>query len=543
MSHRGTPTNQGGAELLPDLASTMPTISADGLAWTFRLRAGLHYSPPLQTTEITSADFVRALQRTAHLQSMSGSLPFYSVIVGFDSYANGKADTIAGLETPDPHTLVVHLTGATGDLGERMSLPNIAPIPPSPGNPRAPFGVATGHDDGESAFLVSSGPYMVQGIDKVDFSKPAAQQKPASGYVGDKTVVLVRNPSWSQAIDPLRPAYVDRIEITAGGIVTTLDDAAAGIDNGTYDLTVINDRPPQAPPDQIAKYQASGGPGRVDLRPRDSIRGMTMNLAVPPFDDLHVRRAVNFAIDKAAILQEFGSNNASLFSHDAIDSLEQDALVNYDPYRSAGNHGDIAAAKAEMSMSQYDSQHDGVCHADACNHIVALSFGGQSGAMIAATIHDNLAQIGLSLDVTNLPPEQFFGRLTDPTQHIALGLIVGWSKDYLNASDFFENIYSQAVAGNSNFLVGATPDQLKTWGYSVTSVPSIDDRIAECFRLVGAPQIRCWTALDEYVTEKIVPIVPLVSENYIAVIPKRVIAYSFDQAWDFPALDRVAIRH
>ena len=35
---------------------------------------------------------------------------------------------------------------------------------------------------------------------------------------------------------------------------------------------------------------------------------ITMNWAVPPFDDLHVRKAVNWVMDKAGILQAWGGS-------------------------------------------------------------------------------------------------------------------------------------------------------------------------------------------------------------------------------------------
>ena len=48
------PGHAGG--LVPDLASTMPVVSTDGLIWTFRLRSGLTYAPPLDHTPIVAAD-------------------------------------------------------------------------------------------------------------------------------------------------------------------------------------------------------------------------------------------------------------------------------------------------------------------------------------------------------------------------------------------------------------------------------------------------------------------------------------------------------
>ena len=108
LSYNGQPTSSGGAELRPDLAAAMPEISTDSLTWTFRLRSGLRYAPPYQSTEILAGDFIRALARTARL-SAPGGPPLYSVIQGFDDYAAGKTASIAGLEAPDPHTLVLRL--------------------------------------------------------------------------------------------------------------------------------------------------------------------------------------------------------------------------------------------------------------------------------------------------------------------------------------------------------------------------------------------------------------------------------------------------
>jgi peptide/nickel transport system substrate-binding protein len=537
LAHRGLSTDRGGAELLPDLATGLPDVSADGLTWTFHMRAGLHYSPPLQATEITTPDIVRGLERTGRLMQTP---PYYSIIAGFDAYSNNRADSVSGLETPDPHTLVVHLTSPAGDLGERLTLPPASPIPPLPGHPEAAYGVATGHDDGDSPFLVSSGPYMIEGIDKVDFTKPPAAQARASGYhAATPSVVLVRNPSWSSGVDGLRPAYVDRIVITGGG---TRDTVAASVDDGTADVVMLTMQPPQAPLAQIKAYQADPGKGRVDIGVADSVRSFTMNLAQPPFDDVHVRRAVNYAIDRPHLLDIFGGPVVgAVVGHMAIDSLEQDTLVNYSPYRGPAGHGDLDAAKREMALSPYDVNHAGVCGADACKHVTALTrspFG-----PITTEIAAELARIGIVLDVTEASsPGAFFQRLLDPTQHIAAGLIVAWGKDYLNASSYFYGQFAGSGAGqNGNALMGASAEQLRTWGYSVKSVPSIDDRITECFGLIGGDQLRCWTALDEYVTEKVVPAAPLFTDNQVNVVPKRVARFARDQAWNLPALDQVAL--
>ena len=65
--------------------------------------------------EVTSGDIVRALERDADPNASVGGYNFYySIIDGFSDFGEGKADSIAGLETPDDSTLVVTLTEPAG---------------------------------------------------------------------------------------------------------------------------------------------------------------------------------------------------------------------------------------------------------------------------------------------------------------------------------------------------------------------------------------------------------------------------------------------
>jgi len=540
LSYVGRPTNLGGAELRPDLATSFD-VSSDGLTWTFHIRSGLHYAPPMQHTDITAGDFVRALQRAARV---GPGVPYYSAIVGFDDYAGGKAQSIAGLETPDMHTLVVHLSVAQGDFGYRMSLAYVVPLPPSPADPSAPYGIATGHDDGDGFFIVSSGPYMLAGSDKLDFSAAPAKQTGAAGVVPGNSVTLVRNPSWRAADDPLRPAYVDRIVITYG---MTLRQAATAVMDGHEDITLVVAPPPQVPPDIIRWYQANPSRGRVVIEPRDSIRYISMNLATPPFDDIHVRRAVAFALDRTAIEDAFGGAvDGTVIGHLAPDSLEDNALINYDPYRSANEQTRLLKARQEMAQSRYDSKHAGSCDAAVCQHVVAPALTTpQTPAAMADVVRTELAQIGIHLDITLKRGPAFFNQVGTPMTDPAMALFWGWIQDYPSGSDYFVLLYSaqniQSPVGFNPSLLGATPSELHDWGYTVTSVPSVQDRMDECLPLVGSRQTACWTAFDEYMMEKIVPAVPFVSESYIEIVPPRLVAYSYDQFVGVPALDQIAL--
>jgi peptide/nickel transport system substrate-binding protein len=545
LAYRGASTADGGAVLQPDLAASMPTVSNDGLTWTFRITPGLHYAPPLRDVEIRAQDIIRALEREANTAASAGGYSFYySVIEGFDAYTKGEADSISGLEAPEDTTLRVHLVRATGDLGERFALAATAPIPPNPADPTAPLGVATGHEDGYGAFLVSSGPYMLEGSERLDFSESPDRQPKVAGLIPGTAITLVRNPSWDRRSDALRGAYVDRIELSMG---VTSDDAPRAVDQGRLDL-ILNSGPfPQAPLDQIQAYRSDPAKGIVSVEPRDTIRFVALNLAVRPLDDVHVRKAMNLVVNKARLQGIWGgSTSTEIIGHAALNSLENDLLLNYDPYATPGHAGDVDAARAEMALSKYDTDGDGVCDASACSHLPARGFDASVLAKnpeLSNEIQADFQAIGIGLDLRLMPPRDLFGTANNPTNRIALVLTDVWGKDYLNASTYLATLFGGAAAGTSDFsLLGATPEQLRGWGYHVTKVPSVDDRIDSCLVQFGEAELRCWADLDQYLMENVVPIIPYFSENHVQVVPRRIIRYSFDQFGCLPALDQIALQ-
>jgi hypothetical protein len=383
---------------------------------------------------------------------------------------------------------------------------------------------------------------MIQGADRMNFSLPPDQQRPASGFVAGKSIALVRNPSWRPTDDPLRPAYVDRIVISYGG---TIDDAVAAVGAGRDDVIISGAHAPQVPLAAIRAYESDPSRGRVDVEPRDGVRYISLNLAAPPFDDLHVRRAVAFALDRKAIEDKFGGNvSAAVTGHIALDSMEDDALFNYDPYHTPDLATALRMAHQEMALSRYDSQHRGLCDAAVCGQIavVALSDRPTSSEMVDI-VRQNLLQIGLHLHVTLQPnADDLIAHAAVPTQDPAMILFLSWFEDYLNGADFFVNLFSSTqLPGSDLSLLGATPEQLRSWGYPVDSVPNVDDRIDACLPLVGLPQVRCWTSLDEYMTEKVVPVIPFATESYAELVPTRIAHFSYDQSNDLPALDQIAV--
>lgn len=538
LSHPGRPTAEGGARPRPDLAASLPEVSSDGLTWTFRLKRGLRYGPPFADTEILAPDIVRALERAARRWEAGGYL--FEAIEGFSDVPEGKALSIAGLETPDDHSLVVHLTHPSGDVGQLMALPASAPIPPVPGG--AEFGAAEGHED-YGGFLVSSGPYMIEGVDDLDFSSSPDEQVPAAGYEPDRSLALVRNPSWRPGSDRLRPAYPDRIEVR---FVDSPETAAEGVVGGEADVVLVAGRPPQVPAEIVEEYQSDPGlQDRLVFGPRDVMIYLSMNLATPPFDDVHVRKAVNLAVDKATLLSNVGGGPAGdLAGHVVLDSFEDNLLHEYDPYATPEGRGDVERAREEMAQSAYDQDADGICDDPVCRDVLAVApvFGRTPTQDQVESIRSDLEALGIELDVQVLPAEEGFGLLLDPSAKVALGVELGWGKDFASPSAWVTPLFTAAGLGGGNHsLVGADPEELREWGYGMKSVPSIEEKMTECRPLFGDEASRCYAELDQQLMEQVVPWVPLRVENQAFIVSRRVVAHSFDQFTSLAALDRIAL--
>jgi ABC-type transport system substrate-binding protein len=545
LSYVGRPTADGGTTLRPDVAEALPEVSDDGLAWTFTLQRGLKYAPPLADVEMTAHDFARGLMR----QSLTDEPAFRPAIVGLEEFISGTATTISGLEVPDPYTLRVRLTRPQGDLPARLAFPDTAPIPPLPNDPAAPLGVATGHDADYGRFFVASGPYMVEGAENIDFSLPPEQRQPAPGFVPGQSLTLVRNPSWTSATDDLRPAHAHRIEISIGG---TQEELAARIDRGELDLVFFAGPPPHSPVEQIERYQADATLGTVHVHPRDSVRAIALNLALPPFDDLHVRRAASLVLNKGRLIELSGGPwVGQVAGHIVLDSLEDNLLLTYDPYRTPGSAGDLDLARAEMAQSRYDTDGDGVCDVAACRGLLAVTF--LIFPELAEQVLADFAQLGIEAEVEELEPLAAFDRWFDPTSRTSFMVGLAYLKDHLNAATFFtanfdsrtaiteQVVDGQTIDVTNGTLVGASPEQLEAWGYEPLELPNIDDRIDLCHEQTGSSQVRCWAALDQHLMENVVPWIPYSFERHTKVVGPAVVGYSFDQSIAMPALDQIAV--
>ena len=307
---------------------------------------------------------------------------YYSVIKGWDDVGAGKAKTVSGITTPDDKTIVFHLTKPTGDFNLRMGMPATAPIPPEVGACFEGKPGAYGRD------VISTGPYMIKGADAVKL--PCAALKPMAGYAGDngQKLILVRNPNYDQSTDDYRKNYPDQFDFVVN---SNADDIYNKVQAGQYD-----DEQSSPQPKTIRQYVTDPNlKKRLLANQGDRTWYITMNLTQPPFDDIHIRKAMNLIIDKQALRKAWGGPViGSIGTHIAPPVMYNNGLAEYDPYATPNHSGDVAKAEAEIKLSKYDPGKTGKCTAAACKNVLMIADTRALDGRMVPVIEGDAAKIG-----------------------------------------------------------------------------------------------------------------------------------------------------
>jgi peptide/nickel transport system substrate-binding protein len=312
---------------VPDIASGPPQISADRRTYTFTLRPGVRYAPPVNR-EVTAQDFITAIQRLYDKTTPSDGEKYADLIAGARRFGADKASSISGLAAPDARTLTITLAQPAEDFLSILTQSFFAPVP---GEYAASYAVGANY----SGHVVGSGPYT-----------------PTTYDLG-RLIVLDRNPNWDPATDPLRKAWVDRIRIRLGGGTGASQQA---IEREEADLS-LDSHVPQA---RIATLQADPERSRrLSVNTSECLLFLVLGThrAAGAIADVRVRQAVNYAIDKVAY------RDAMAGRFDATGELASTIMApgslgyrHYDLYPSPGGRGDPAKAQALLAAAGYPNE-------------------------------------------------------------------------------------------------------------------------------------------------------------------------------------------
>jgi peptide/nickel transport system substrate-binding protein len=529
-----------GNQLIGDLATSVPQPTNGGLTYTYHLRPGIKFGPPVNRV-ITSKDVAYALDRLADANDGGEYAFYYTIIKGWNQAAAQSAKTknlvpVSGIQTPNNSTIVIHLTQPTGDFNYRMSLEATAPIPPEVGK------CFEGKPGNYGRDLISSGPYMIAG--SAGKFTGCSSLKPFSGYAGanGNHLTLVRNPNYNQSTDPYRKNYPDRFNFV---INSNADDIFNKVQAGQYD-----DEQSSPSPKVLRQYETN-----PSLKPRllpnvgDRTWYLTMNLTQPPFDDIHVRKAMNYIIDKQALrLAWGGAIEGQIATHIVPPVLYNGGLAEYDPYATPNEAGSVQKAMAEMKQSKYDPGHTGKCTASACKGVLMIGDTRALDNRMIPIVQADAAKIGITFTVRQI--NGAYTTIQTTSKNIPFSERPGWGKDYADASTFFAELFdSQAIIpdGNTNYsLVGITPQLNKQKKLGVkgdlSHIPSVDGQIATCQKKLGQDRINCWEGVDKYLMTNVVPWVPYLWSNNITIVGPKVTHWNYDQFSDGTAYSQVSVK-
>jgi peptide/nickel transport system substrate-binding protein len=263
---------------------------------------------------------------------------------------------------------------------------------------------------------------------------------------------------------------------------------------------------------------------------------------------VHVRKAANFIMDKAALVRARGGTFAGLVGEHIVPPEVLGALPpgEFDPYASEGHRGDLEKAKAEMRLSKYDTDKDGLCDAAACKNVLHMTRNTPPYTDMAPIEEASLRKIGITL-VTR-PQADFYSAVQVTGKTPPIGSGAGWGKDYADAGTFFTPLLSSgsiAKEATQNFsYVGLTREQAREFGvpYPAGGVPSIDADIERCQpRLIGDPRTECWAELDKKLMNEIVPWIPYNWATTVWTSGDAIAKWALDAFTDGPAFSHIQL--
>jgi peptide/nickel transport system substrate-binding protein len=378
-------------KVVPGLAESLPDISSDGKTFTLTLRKGMKYS---DGQPIVASDWLFSLERLFKVDS--GGAPFFENIVGAEDFANGKADTISGVQTDDKTgKITIQLIEPSGTFVNELGLMFTAPIPKNTPNADDPAGLTNNPPP-------ASGPFMISNVD------------------APRSYTLERNPQFKTVQDAgatdVPDAHVDKLTVTQN---KNQSAQATAIEQNTSDF-MVDPPPADLLPDVQNTYS-----DRFRFEESINTYYFFFNNKTPPFNDVRVRQAVNYAIDPAALNRIFGGR-----LHEDQQILPP-GMPGYQDYADLYPGPDLEKAKAliaEANPSDMD--------------ITVWTNDEPDRKRIGAYYQDVLNQLGFNTTLKIIAGDVYFttiGNLKTPDLDTGFD---DWFQDYPHPNDFFEPLLS-----------------------------------------------------------------------------------------------------
>ena len=390
------------SKLTPLLASEMPTVSSDGTAVTIKLHDNVNFVKADGTVlrKMTADDVAYSINRNLNPKLKPYPSPvgtaFFSNIVGATDVLAGTSEAATGIKVIDPATIEFDLVRADATFLNVLATPFASIVPKElAGDDATAF----------SAAPVGTGPFLFK------------------SYTKGQGAQFVRNPAYWQEGLP----YLDGVDYRTG---QDGNSELQQIEAGTLDLTQ-DPMPPAQYTDATTTY--ADQVQTLTLNDTDYVWMDTQQPNNGPFSKLEVRQAVNYAIDKDAILQ---------ITHGAGQAANCIFPPNLPGYDSSCNPypRDVDKAKALMAQAGLADGFDTKFYTDTTD----------PDPQIGALIQQDLKAIGIRTEIVSQEFATFLDTIETP--HKAPIGWVGWFQDYPDPSDFIDPLFGCAstVQGGTN---------------------------------------------------------------------------------------------
>lgn len=468
-----------GVQLVPDMATEVPSVTNGGITnggttYTFHLRPGIKFAPPVNR-EVTAADFKYSFERMMNpkTQPTPPGTYFYMSIVGAPAFNAGKTTDIAGVKAVDKYTIEINLSKPDETILYALTMVFTSVVPEE---------WVAQHVNNFVRNPLGTGPYMMD------------------HWTSGQELVLKRNPNWTNWRNHAE-AWVDGMKFQFSVTPTA---ALLKLKLGQND--VLGDY--IAPSDYVSVITDPTWKSQVANAPAIALDYLFMNVQMKPFDNLIVRQAISWAIDRAKLIKLISGAGSRL---DQIYPVGMPGHVN----GPAGTFYGYDVAKAKQLLAQ--AGYPGGFQTTIYSHNV------DPWPKVIQSIQNDLAQIGVNAQVKLLDRATYWTLIGEPKK-VPMGL-QDWWQDFPDPADFIVSLFSKsnAVAG------GANPSFW--WN------PQVEKDLAASFAVADRPQrLRLFDQMQGQIMAQ-APAVPLYQPNVNSVFSKRTHGWYLHPVWIFDFLD------
>ena len=471
--------------IVPDLAEEIPKPENGGKRYVFKLRKGIKFS---NGHELTVNDAAASLRRIFKVSSPTAG-SFYNRIVGADACIKTPATcTLNGGVIADAKagTLTINLTGPDPEFFYKLAVPHAFILPADA--PAKDVGVQP---------IAGTGAYKIVSYDP------------------KKRLKLVRNPMFKVWSDDAQPdGYVDEVNYDFG---LSDEDQVTVIANGQGDW-MFNPLPADRLAEVGTKYAK-----QAHISPLTAMFYVPMNTRLAPFNNIKARQAVNFAIDRAALVKIYGGANLATPTCQVLPAQ----FAGYEPYcpytKNPGTKWtapNMAKAKALIKESGTAGQKVTLITED-------TAVGRQIGTYLQSVLND----LGYDTAIKVLSTTVEFTYIQNTNNKVQIAYTT-WYQDYPAASNFLNVLFSCASfheGSDASVNISGLCDKGLDADMAQAMATGVTDPTT------AAKQ---WAAIDKKVTD-LAPVAVMFNPKQLDFVSKRVGNYVFsgefyflwNQAW------------